>query len=274
MKAAEESYNECAELLIKAGTDVNMLNKYGEPALIVASFNGHDNCIELFIQARADVNVQNCHRYTALMSAARIGRDTCAELLIKAGGDVNLKNDDGDTALIEAAHGGNDKYMRLLIEVGADVNIHNVQGATALTKAVKGDRVGSKCDELLIKSGGDVNQLSGYINNIRNHDRLKLLFAAGLNIDEAGDRAKRVKDELIPELSSVIHLSHLCRETIRNHLLKLGSHENLFVRVPRLPLPKALQSYLLYDQALYDVAEGTDKDKWDNQKECFHKMVN
>ena len=44
-----------------------------------------------------------------------------------------------------------------------------------------------------------------------------------------------------------------------NHLLKLDPHENLFVRVPRLPLPKALQSYLLYDQTLDDEAEETDE---------------
>ena len=44
-----------------------------------------------------------------------------------------------------------------------------------------------------------------------------------------------------------------------NHLLKLDPHENLFIRVPRLPLPKALQSYLLYDQSLDDVAEETDE---------------
>ena len=46
-----------------------------------------------------------------------------------------------------------------------------------------------------------------------------------------------------------------------NHLLKLDLHENLFVRVPRLPLPKALKSYLLYDQTLDDVAEETGKNK-------------
>ena len=43
-----------------------------------------------------------------------------------------------------------------------------------------------------------------------------------------------------------------------NHLLKLDPHENLFIRVPRLPLPNAIQSYLLNDQILNDVAEETD----------------
>ena len=34
---------------------------------------------------------------------------------------------------------------------------------------------------------------------------------------------------------------------------------NLFIRVPSLGLPKAVQSYLLYDQTLDDVAEETDE---------------
>ena len=47
-------------------------------------------------------------------------------------------------------------------------------------------------------------------------------------------------------------LSHLCREVIRKHLLKLDLHTNLFVRAPQLGLPKSLTSYILYDQSLED----------------------
>ena len=53
-----------------------------------------------------------------------------------------------------------------------------------------------------------------------------------------------------PELS----LKNICRESIRNHLLQM-SNVNLFARVPKLPLPKALQSYLLYYQALQEEEE-------------------
>ena len=53
-------------------------------------------------------------------------------------------------------------------------------------------------------------------------------------------------------------LKNICREAIRSHLLQM-SEVNLFVRVPSLPLPKALQSYLLYDQALDDVVKETDE---------------
>ena len=48
------------------------------------------------------------------------------------------------------------------------------------------------------------------------------------------------------------NLKHLCREAIREHLLHLDQHENLFQRVPRLGLPALLQSYLLYWQTLDD----------------------
>ena len=41
--------------------------------------------------------------------------------------------------------------------------------------------------------------------------------------------------------------------------MNLDPHQNLFIRVLRLPLPKALQSYMLYDQALDDVAKETDE---------------
>ena len=44
-------------------------------------------------------------------------------------------------------------------------------------------------------------------------------------------------------------LKHLCRWSIRNHLLEI-SLENLFVRLPQLVLPPLLVSYLLYNVSL------------------------
>ena len=47
-------------------------------------------------------------------------------------------------------------------------------------------------------------------------------------------------------------LKHLCRETIRNHLITLDRHSHLFHRIPQLGLPSGLNSYLLYNRALED----------------------
>ena len=44
---------------------------------------------------------------------------------------------------------------------------------------------------------------------------------------------------------------NICRETISKHLLQMRD-VNLFVRVPRLPLPRLMMSYLLYDVKLHN----------------------
>ena len=47
-------------------------------------------------------------------------------------------------------------------------------------------------------------------------------------------------------------LKHLCRESIRSHLLDLDPHTHLFGKIPKLGLPKSLADYLLYNQTLGD----------------------
>ena len=76
---------------------------------------------------------------------------------------------------------------------------------------------------------------------------LKLLFVAGDKITKPSDKVSKVLNE-----AGEMNLSNLCREVIRNHLLEMDRHKNLFGRVPRLGLPAALQSFLLYDQTLDD----------------------
>ena len=75
-----------------------------------------------------------------------------------------------------------------------------------------------------------------------------LMFAAGETVDEY--KMWKVLHYLKP--SGDMNLMNICRETIRKHLLQM-SDVNLFVRVPRLPLPGLMTSYLLYDVTLdYD----------------------
>ena len=74
-----------------------------------------------------------------------------------------------------------------------------------------------------------------------------LFFAAGETVD---DHPVKVSDYLDPP--SDICLSHICREAIREHLLLVDPHENLFIRTQQLGLPSALQEYLLYNVTLKD----------------------
>ena len=86
-----------------------------------------------------------------------------------------------------------------------------------------------------------------------------LLFAAGERVTGPVVKGRRtynhdIVEAQVPEY--LLHkdlqmcLKHLCRETLRRHLLELDPHTHLFGRVPRLGLPKSLMEYLLYNQTL------------------------
>ena len=56
-----------------------------------------------------------------------------------------------------------------------------------------------------------------------------------------------------------LQLKHICRETIRKHLLKLDHHSNLFGRIPDLSLT-ALNKCLLFHVSLDDDDDDDDDD--------------
>ena len=60
-----------------------------------------------------------------------------------------------------------------------------------------------------------------------------------------------------------LDLKHLCRQTIRKHLLNLDPHEHLFGRIPKLGLPRTLSKYLLFNFSLEEdyASDTTDNDK-------------
>ena len=59
-----------------------------------------------------------------------------------------------------------------------------------------------------------------------------------------------IPEVLEHDLENNLDLRHLCRETIRKHLLSLDPHTHLFDRVSRLGLPKSMYFYLVYDVSL------------------------
>ena len=81
-----------------------------------------------------------------------------------------------------------------------------------------------------------------------------ILFAAGESSAEFAEYFKPQKGPnpgfLIHHQNVKLHLKDICREAIRNHLLKLDPHTHLFGRVPRLGLPAALTDYLLFNMSI------------------------
>ena len=61
------------EQLLKEHADVNIQNKEGVTALIVASQNGHTQVVEQLLKEHADINIQTKESVTALMKASEKG---------------------------------------------------------------------------------------------------------------------------------------------------------------------------------------------------------
>ena len=96
MWAAEDAM---VELLMKAGSDVNVQNSNGNTALMEAAGGGHTAMVELLLKAGADVNAKNKFGGTALMWAAGFGHTAMVERLLKAGADSRATDKDGHNAL-------------------------------------------------------------------------------------------------------------------------------------------------------------------------------
>ena len=91
-----------------AGADVNATNLEGKAALMCNIEAGHYDtvCAEILLKAGADVNMADNNGFTSLVKAVLDDNVKCTQLLIEAGADVNFVNRNGDTALLAAAWQG------------------------------------------------------------------------------------------------------------------------------------------------------------------------
>ena len=242
---------------------VNKRDRCKDIALIVATENAHGQCVDILVKKGADVNARKINGDSALICAVKNGNGYCISALIQAGAGVNTRNYNYETALTLAVKKG--QFVQSLVHAGADVNY---QGWIILWCTARRDDIVNM--KILLRAGIHINQpemkivkniwglkididhagpnvLTKYLrifDTLSNPEVIILLYAAGETINMA--------DVVIPdylELEIDNTLMNICRTSVRTHLL-VASRVNLFVRIPRLGLPKLLQSFLLYDMKL------------------------
>jgi ankyrin repeat protein len=154
---AAMGYKAMAELIIQYGADSNALNKYGLPAITIASFNGHLELVKTFINANADLHVGK-DGFTSMHAAAGSGHSNIVQLLASAGLSVNNKDKSGRIPLHWAAQEGKYEVACLLINLGAQIDIGDQFGTTPLHIAASEGHI--DLVNLFVKTTSNIDQMA------------------------------------------------------------------------------------------------------------------
>ena len=195
-------------LLLDAGADANVQNRYGLTPLIQSAITGNGEIISMLLDAGADANARTLQGDTALMNAAKAGTVQGVQALIEAGANVEAR--DGysfQTPLMWAAAFNQAEIVQILAENGADVNAVSAElifsgiqqggvqgdfpngGLTALHHAARDN--GVETVEALLALGADPNILDPQgISPLRvaatneNLDIAKILIEGGADLND------------------------------------------------------------------------------------------
>jgi ankyrin repeat protein len=122
--------------LLDQGSNVSEPNEAGEPALIIASLEGHADIVTLLLERGADIEVRNKGGLTALHAAAYAGNLEVVTLLVAKGAAVNdRKNFYQMSPLHGAAEEGRADVVAFLLTKDAEVEATERNGYTPLTQA-------------------------------------------------------------------------------------------------------------------------------------------
>ena len=263
MAAAFTGSFECMKILINAGADVNKVETSCVIGLIKAyTYDPKD--ADLCWNIELDPDAESLEESVSLINATRFGHEQCVDLLIKAGAEINRASIEGKTVLMYAVIKHRVNCVDVLISAGADVNVIDSHGNTPFIFSCY---CGVNTAKLLLQAGAKINMVNASGQNALQYlllldsptspDKTMVLFlyAAGETINVGSlenlrESGKLSGQDVLFKENLKFNLKHLCRETIRKHLLDLDPHTHMFGRVPGLGLPALLTSYLLYDCTL------------------------
>uniref|UniRef100_A0A0G4H8U6 Uncharacterized protein n=1 Tax=Chromera velia CCMP2878 TaxID=1169474 RepID=A0A0G4H8U6_9ALVE len=157
--AATKGHTEVVDLLIRVGADVSVKDREGRAVLVVAAENGHSEVVNLLIRAGSIHSAEAAVGGAALMSAVEKGHCEVADLLIRAGVNVNVEGRAGGLPLMLAAENGDREVVDLLLRAGADVNAKDQQTRPVLMVAA--ERGHARVVDSLIRACVDVNATRG-----------------------------------------------------------------------------------------------------------------
>ena len=218
--------SELAQLLLDAGADPNLANRYDLTPLALAVDLGSLDIVELLLAAGADATVVDAAGEPLLFTAARNGDVAIARALLAAGIAVDAVDASfGQTALMVAARERQAEIARLLIDAGADIGRQTPSGETPGHR-LPADNAGSK-GEGIVRGGWPEHGMRAPIQGAKT----PLLYAARdgspeitrMLIDAGADIEQADANGTTPLLAAIINDNMATART----LIEAGANVNV-----------------------------------------------
>lgn len=131
--AARTGDNEVITEFLNAGLPIDIKNKKGYTALMIATYHGRKKIVNSLIKQGANVCMQDNRGNTALMAAVFRGEFSIAKTLMSEDCDSDQQNKAGQTAVMYATLFGRKALRDLLVNRGADLNLQDNSGHSAIS---------------------------------------------------------------------------------------------------------------------------------------------
>jgi len=172
--------NKTVTCLLNRGAAIELIDKFGNSALMLACENASYYCIQSLLNRGAKVDTKNTFTgKSALSYVASTGNTACLKLLLERSdaASVNSQDRQGTTPLMEAARANSINVIASLLDTRkCDLNLRDSIGRTALHYATLSHH---RHSPLLEKSALDIIILAGIDVKIKNnsgHTALDVLF--------------------------------------------------------------------------------------------------
>lgn len=185
---ADSNFVEVKKLIEKKDFNANVVDSFGNTALILLAEQNQLELVKLVIDIGADVNQGNHEKRSALYQAVRKNNVEVIKYLIEKGANINSATTTGFTPLITSSSRGYFELTKYLIDCGANINAQQVDGYSALHFAAQEGNY--DVAKLLIERGAQIDILDKWNytplcraaqNN--NVEIIDLLLQANANIE-------------------------------------------------------------------------------------------
>lgn len=154
LMAAGRGNCDVLNLLLKSHADIQVKNKRHELPLHRAAHWGSVLAITILLEAGADISAKDRENRSPLHFAVAEGHTAAVEVLLEAGAAIDVKNKKGESPLFIAARKGLESIVKILLNAGANVEVTNEDGESAVWAATRKGNIA--VFKMLLEAGADL----------------------------------------------------------------------------------------------------------------------